>query len=182
MDLSISYNNDHLSLSHEYNQNCITSENIMLEHDDKLISSFDSGPSQITENIFLGDLSGCNSAFFLEKNIKAVLQIMPNPPPITDNISHMHIDILDRGDVDIIDIINCCYSFIEYHEQQNNKIYIHCAMGISRSASVVIGYLMKKNKMKYNDTYNFVQSKRPQIEPNFGFCCQLMQFEQTLDL
>ncbi len=143
---------------------------------------FDPLPSQITEHIFLGDEAGCNQTFFQEKNIKAVLQIMPNPPNIPDEISHLHIDILDKGNVDIIEIINRCYTFIDENIEKGNNIYIHCAMGISRSASVVIGYIMRKNRMKYNDAYKYVQSKRPQIEPNFGFCCQLMMFEKSLGL
>ncbi len=42
-------------------------------------------------------------------------------------------------------------------------------MGISRSATVVIAYLMAKKGMKFKEALEFVQSKREIVEPNGGF-------------
>ena len=46
---------------------------------------------------------------------------------------------------------------------------IHCRHGVSRSASIVIGYLIKFKKLKYEDAFNFVKSKRNCINPNSNF-------------
>ena len=59
-------------------------------------------------------------------------------------------------------------------------IYIHCVMGISRSPSIVIGYLMYKKKMKYEEAYDFVKNKRNVISQNPGFQEQLKNFEEIL--
>ncbi len=53
-------------------------------------------------------------------------------------------------------------------------------MGISRSASVVIAYIMYKNKMKFKEAYDFVHKKRNVISPNMGFQEQLEKFEKIL--
>ena len=50
-------------------------------------------------------------------------------------------------------------------------------MGISRSASVVISYLMFKNKWNYLKSFEFVKKKRNQIDPNSGFVEQLKKFD-----
>ena len=53
-------------------------------------------------------------------------------------------------------------------------------MGISRSPSIVIAYLMYQNKMKFEEAYNFVKNKRKEISPNSGFQEQLKKFEKIL--
>jgi protein-tyrosine phosphatase len=42
-------------------------------------------------------------------------------------------------------------------------------MGVSRSASCVIMYIMKKFRVGYEDALEFVKSKRQIVEPNEGF-------------
>ena len=53
-------------------------------------------------------------------------------------------------------------------------------MGISRSASVTIGYLMFKQKKNYDEIFNYVQSKRKEINPNSGFVKQLKKLNEIL--
>ena len=48
-------------------------------------------------------------------------------------------------------------------------MFVHCAMGMSRSASTVILFLMKKFKIPYEEAYTFVKSRREKIDPNDGF-------------
>lgn len=63
---------------------------------------------------------------------------------------------------------------------QNHKILVHCAKGISRSPTVVIAYLMYSRHLSYDDAYAFVQSRRPCIYPNTGFVCQLMDYGKVI--
>ena len=53
-------------------------------------------------------------------------------------------------------------------------------MGISRSSSIVIAYLMRKFNCGYAYCYNFVKKRRVIICPNFGFSRQLKEFERKL--
>ena len=52
--------------------------------------------------------------------------------------------------------------------------------GVSRSASIVIAYLLWKERKSYNETYFYVKNKRRYIGPNQGFVNQLKYFEQKL--
>jgi predicted protein tyrosine phosphatase len=64
----------------------------------------------------------------------------------------------------------------------NHIVYVHCAMGISRSASLIIFHLMKRKNMSYDQAYNFVKQRRVSIEPNFGFKSQLIAYDHRRNL
>ncbi|CDW83258.1 mapk phosphatase 2 [Stylonychia lemnae] len=58
-----------------------------------------------------------------------------------------------------------------------NVVLVHCAMGVSRSASCVIMYIMKMFKLGFEDTLEFTRAKRHVVDPNQGFVQQLIEFE-----
>lgn len=60
------------------------------------------------------------------------------------------------------------------------QVLINCFAGVSRSATIVIAYLMYKNKWSVQDAIYFVRSKRGCINPNYGFICQLYNLQHML--
>lgn len=50
--------------------------------------------------------------------------------------------------------------------------------GISRSAAVVIAYLVREHGMTYDQAFAFVKSKRACIKPNSGFVACLKDWEK----
>jgi len=59
------------------------------------------------------------------------------------------------------------------------SVLVHCAAGKSRSASLVIAYLMREFKWKYEEAFNYVKSKRSIVQPNPGFVKLLKNCEIT---
>uniref|UniRef100_A0A8C6KKX3 Serine/threonine/tyrosine interacting protein n=1 Tax=Nothobranchius furzeri TaxID=105023 RepID=A0A8C6KKX3_NOTFU len=57
------------------------------------------------------------------------------------------------------------------------KVLVHGNAGISRSAALVIAYLMETFGMKYRDAFSYVQERRFCINPNVGFVHQLQEYE-----
>ena len=55
---------------------------------------------------------------------------------------------------------------------------IHCNLGISRSSSILIAYMINKYKLCLYAAFNYVKDKRLQIAPNYSFLRQLKQFEE----
>ena len=70
--------------------------------------------------------------------------------------------------------------FIDEIVKKGKRVYVHCAAGVSRSASTVLAYMMASRNISLNDAYDLVSAKRPCIKPNDGFVAQLKLFEQDL--
>ncbi|XP_015765251.1 PREDICTED: dual specificity protein phosphatase 21-like [Acropora digitifera] len=52
--------------------------------------------------------------------------------------------------------------------------------GVSRSATLVLAYLMKYHRMKLIDAHTHVKKRRPLIRPNPGFWKHLVDYERKL--
>ena len=72
-------------------------------------------------------------------------------------------------------IINSLIKGIEFIES-NKTVLVHCREGISRSSTIVIGYIMYKEKKSYIEAENFVREKKDDIKPNENFVKQLKEF------
>ncbi|XP_030628762.1 dual specificity protein phosphatase 10 [Chanos chanos] len=73
------------------------------------------------------------------------------------------------------------FEFIEEAHQAGMGLLVHCQAGVSRSATIVIAYLMKHTWMTMTDAYKFVKTRRPIISPNLNFMGQLLEFEEDLN-
>jgi len=58
---------------------------------------------------------------------------------------------------------------------------IHCNLGVSRSSSILIAYLISRYKLCLYAEFKYVKDKRLQIAPNYSFLRQLKQFEEMYD-
>lgn len=56
---------------------------------------------------------------------------------------------------------------------------MHCAAGVSRSASFVIAYLMTRKDMFYPEAVKYVKDRRKVINPNSGFKRQLYDYGKS---
>lgn len=84
--------------------------------------------------------------------------------------------MFDNNGEDIAQYIYTCTEFIE-KAKHYSSILVHCNQGVSRSTSIVLGYLMLKKGMGLQEAYDMVKSKRKQAGPNTNFRKQLEKFE-----
>lgn len=59
---------------------------------------------------------------------------------------------------------------------QRGVALVHCNAGVSRSASIVIGYLMLREGLSFDDALRQVKLARPSVCPNPGFYQQLKNY------
>ncbi|RUS86457.1 hypothetical protein EGW08_005772 [Elysia chlorotica] len=71
-------------------------------------------------------------------------------------------------------------SFIDQCKESNGRVLVHCNAGISRSAAIVMAYLIQTEGMNVNDAFSYLRSKRPATCPNPGFLIQLENLHSTL--
>lgn len=55
---------------------------------------------------------------------------------------------------------------------------MHCAAGVSRSATFVLGFLMRHRGLSLSAALSKLQNARPEVSPNPGFRKQLEEYER----
>ncbi|XP_061693646.1 dual specificity protein phosphatase 13A family protein isoform X1 [Syngnathoides biaculeatus] len=70
-------------------------------------------------------------------------------------------------------------AFIDQALTSGGRVLVHCAVGVSRSATLVLAYLMIHHHLSLLSAIQCVQQKR-WIFPNRGFLRQLLRLERTL--
>jgi len=65
---------------------------------------------------------------------------------------------------------------------QGDGVLVHCHWGASRSASIVLAFLMKHRGMPLDDAMALVTQKRNDANPNRGFMKQLRRYAFELGL
>ncbi|XP_078084652.1 dual specificity protein phosphatase 19 [Mustelus asterias] len=91
--------------------------------------------------------------------------------------SYKSISILDLPETSITSYFHECFEFIDQAKAQNGIVLVHCNAGVSRSASIVIGYLMWENGLGFKDAFSIVKNARQAINPNPGFMEQLRNYQ-----
>ena len=139
----------------------------------------DSNPiDHIIDNIYLGDFRTADNIDILkEYNITHIINCafnLPNKYP--EQITYKRLELRDETDQPIIEKLEEAYQFIK--ENKDKNIFVHCVFGKSRSASVVIFYIMKEKKLNFNEAKNFVKNIRQIVEPNSGFENELNRYEE----
>merc|ERR1712137_417930 len=95
-----------------------------------------------------------------------------------------HYLILKVWDWEVEDLLRFLiptFRFIEHALQQNGRVLVHCKAGQSRSATLVVSYLMWKNSWSLSETLQYMKKKR-KIYPNVGFKFQLQLLDELLAL
>uniref|UniRef100_A0A1A7YU47 Dual specificity phosphatase 19 n=2 Tax=Iconisemion striatum TaxID=60296 RepID=A0A1A7YU47_9TELE len=94
-----------------------------------------------------------------------------------DQMVYKTVQILDLPDTQIAPYLKESSSFIDQAREQDGVVLVHCNAGVSRSSSIVIGYLMLKEGLPFDDAYSQVKLARPSIRPNPGFYQQLQNYK-----
>ena len=133
--------------------------------------------SRILPNLFLSDRIAANDPRVLKTyGITHILNVSDKSDLVPKWISgYQQINIYDLPWVNIEQYFHSSAQFISgaLEESPNNKVLVHCHMGKSRSATLVIAYLVQEQNMKLQDAVQWVKQCRPCIEPNDGFLRQL---------
>ncbi len=97
-------------------------------------------------------------------------------------IKYLTIRMHDDQNSDILSQFNLVFNFIDMAKKSDAgaRIMVHCQMGISRSASLIIAYIMHLTRLSLKDTYYHVKMRRYIIHPNRGFWAQLGVVEKQL--
>lgn len=136
-------------------------------------------PNRIVERLFLGNIRSISKVKF-----DGVVSVMIETPKLLTECDNsykiMVIQVNDTVEDDIKSHFDKSAQFIENILSTGGTVLVHCKVGASRSATIVIAYLMRYKKMSLLDAHKLVKSERSIVQPNNGFWKQLIEYEKEL--
>nr|WAW78376.1 dual-specificity phosphatase 14a [Paralichthys olivaceus] len=140
------------------------------------------GIAQITPNLFLsrGNVAS-NRSLLLSKGITCVVNATIELPNFNwPHMEYVKVPLADMPHSPISLYFDSVADKIHSVGRKRGAVLVHCAAGVSRSASLCLAYLMKYHRVSLAEAHAWVKARRPVIRPNGGFWRQLIEYERKL--
>ncbi|KAF9387836.1 tyrosine/serine/threonine protein phosphatase pps1 [Mortierella sp. AD011] len=162
-------------------------------------------PSRILSFLYLGNIAHASNPGLLKSlGIRYILSVGEEAHGLNDDLRKVNSDgkieeqpnttSSDRFMVKLVDDmydngvdslwkhLENCVAFVDEARKAGSRVLIHCRVGVSRSATIVIAYLMAHYNLSLVDAYLMVRARRLSviIQPNLLFMYELLQWEYQL--
>lgn len=142
-----------------------------------------SGLCRVTDHLYLSNARAANDASQLTANhITCIINVTESPrgsaPP--PGVHYTHIPVSDEPAARLCDHFDGVSDRIQAEAERSGRTLVHCNAGVSRSAALVMAYLMKHRGATLLEAHGWVKDRRPMARPNNGFWRQLVQYERGL--
>lgn len=139
-------------------------------------------PSTVLPYLLLGGRRDAEDHVLLhDRGVGAVLNVtQAEHVQKMPGVRYKQLPVLDTWHQNIERFFAESYDFIESARLGGHVVMVHCSAGISRSATIVIAYLMRKNMWTLDQAYSHVRAVRPVISPNLDFMGHLLHYERML--
>ena len=137
--------------------------------------------------VFLGNEDNARNLELLQSyaitHVISLTQSVYHP----EKMVYYPINIDDSPVANIYQYFEPCVEFINdalnaRDSQAGMNVLVHCAAGVSRSASIVIAYIMSAQRVDYETALAMVRADRHFVNPNEGFVLQLRQWQMALGI
>lgn len=125
--------------------------------------------SKITDRIYLGSIEGTDPRILKKYGITHIINAAKDASYQT-SLPRVNLRLDDVPQENLFRVLEPSKITIRrILENGDNRVLIHCMAGVSRSASVLIYFLMKERGLSYDQALDFVRQSRPIVNPNEGF-------------
>ncbi|KAG1664933.1 hypothetical protein FOA52_004455 [Chlamydomonas sp. UWO 241] len=101
------------------------------------------------------------------------------PEVYKDELTYKTFYLHDNPGEDILSILFEALEFIDGAVRGGGRVLVHCSQGVSRSATLVIAYIMWRTGRSFDQVMAQVKAARGVVSPNIGFTCQLLQWQKA---
>lgn len=133
---------------------------------------------EITPGLYLGSDQAAKSKTILKsKEITAVLSILDHDikVPKSQVSQHLRLEMEDYPDVDIAPVAKRALEFVKEAQRNNQKVLVHCQMGMSRSTSIMTKLVQELSGMSPREALKHVKRQRSVVDLNYGFEQQILR-------
>eukprot|EP00397_Hematodinium_sp_SG-2012_P022930 GEMP01023795.1.p1 GENE.GEMP01023795.1~~GEMP01023795.1.p1 ORF type:complete len:173 (+),score=20.70 GEMP01023795.1:827-1345(+) len=120
----------------------------------------------------------------IEAGVKAIVCCCPYPeyPEIAEleGFAYFRVDVEDISREPISAYFDEATEFIRNYLLRDEAVLVHCRSGVSRSATIVLSYLVARQDFTLHDAFFLVRAHRSVITPNLGFMQQLCLYEEAV--
>ncbi|PFX28841.1 dual specificity protein phosphatase 19-like [Stylophora pistillata] len=137
----------------------------------------------VLDNLFISSQEGARNLEELKQNnITHILNVgtgIENAFP--KEFEYKTVEMLDLPETPICQYFPGMFDFI-INGSKSGAVLVHCNAGVSRSVTVILGYLMFSKRLPLEEAMEIVKKARPSAKPNEGFLHQLQDYQTRLDL
>lgn len=134
----------------------------------------------ISPNVFLYSEPSLEEITDFDIVLNVAEEIIDLEPELPNNTSIEYRHIKWSHNTKIINDLEHLTDIINKGVLQHKKVLVHCQCGVSRSASLIVAYLMRFQGLNLNDAYNKLKVLAPDISPNMSLIFQLMEWGEKL--
>ncbi|KAG5485067.1 hypothetical protein CUR178_08037 [Leishmania enriettii] len=155
--------------------------------------SEDVSATQVLNFLYLGSVKDAQDAAFLAKHqIRYIINVSQEEYWSVDKkVQIFTFKVDDSATADIAalfqptrDLINSVraryYRYARGESATRPAVLVHCQKGRSRSATIVLAYLIYTNGWSVAEAMRYVGARRPCAEPNIGFMEELRKLQESL--
>lgn len=135
--------------------------------------------NQVEDNLYISSIVPARNTSLLERfHITHIVDIsnVDLGKELCNDRKYFIIKLTDDELAPIQDYFEQVCDWIDKATKQGDRVLVHCVAGCSRSAALVMAYLIKKYQITVNEALQRLCQKRPVVGPNDGFIKQLHEF------
>jgi len=103
-----------------------------------------------------------------------------SPASRIDGITYDRLGLTDEEGSSITEVMEKACDIIDAVGAAKGKVLVHCSAAISRSPTVIAGYLMKRRRITLRESLTVLVDASSVVSPNPGFLRQLCEMEKEL--
>ncbi|NWX86662.1 STYL1 protein, partial [Nothoprocta ornata] len=130
--------------------------------------------------LYMGNFKqACDPKILKDLKIKAQVNISKQPTALFAEDKLLHISVADSPDADLFSHFSTICHFVDA-QINYGAVLVFSNLGISRSSTVIMAYLMHSSQFTLKEAWEYVQKCKTNMRPNRGFVKQLSDWETRI--
>mmetsp|Transcript_30993 Transcript_30993/g.97497 ORF Transcript_30993/g.97497 Transcript_30993/m.97497 type:complete len:170 (-) Transcript_30993:139-648(-) len=135
-------------------------------------------PTRAHGRLLLAPFLNAKSLPWLRRNsVTHIVNATPDAPCLfAREFRYLRVPVEDRDGADLSSHFARCHAYASYALSGGGTVLFHCAMGRSRSAALLVAFLLREEGLGVAQALDYVRSLRASAAPRVSFLRQLREY------